>query len=234
MDGWKWCVALDFFVLRLHPFRPSSASQPQLFTPPTMTASPFRPALLLATGLLLAVGLVQPLPAAAPAAAAATISPSPSATLKQRVGLVDIEIAYSRPGMKGRAIFGTLVPYGEVWRTGANNTTRVTFSAPVRVQGRPLAAGTYDLFSLPGREEWTVIFQKAGATWAAPAYDEKNDTLRVTARPEALALAIETFTIDLNDLRDDSATLNLLWEKTRVTVKLEVGPAPATAPAAAR
>src|SRR5687768_11979564 len=85
---------------------------------------------------------------------------SPTGTVKQRVGLTDIEVTYSRPGMKGRDIFGSLEAYGKVWRTGANNATRVTFSTPVRFHGSQIEAGTYELFSIPGKDEWTVILQK--------------------------------------------------------------------------
>jgi hypothetical protein len=146
---------------------------------------------------------------------------SPTCTLKQRVGLTDIEIVYSRPGVKGRTVFGGLVPYGEVWRTGANSATRITFSTPVRFQGSALDAGTYELFTIPAKDEWTVILQKAGKQWGAYAYKPENDALRVKATPVALADPMETFTIGINDIRDDSATLNFVWEKTRVPVKLE-------------
>jgi hypothetical protein len=147
---------------------------------------------------------------------------SPTATLKQRVGLTDVEVVYSRPSMKGREVFGGLVPYGQVWRTGANNATRITFSTPVKLQGTPVGAGTYELFTIPGTDEWTVILQKAGKQWGAYAYDQKNDVARVTAKPVALTDPYETFTIGINDIRDESATLNLVWEKTRVRVKLEM------------
>ncbi|HMD60314.1 MAG TPA: DUF2911 domain-containing protein, partial [Opitutaceae bacterium] len=96
---------------------------------------------------------------------------SPGATTKQRVGLTDIEVVYSRPSMRGREVFGGLVPYGEVWRTGANNATRISFSTPVKLEGTPVAAGTYELFTIPGKDEWTVILQKAAKQWGAYAYD---------------------------------------------------------------
>jgi hypothetical protein len=149
-------------------------------------------------------------------------APSPTATLKQRVGVTDIEVVYSRPSMKGREIFGKLEPYGAVWRTGANNATRITFSTDVKIQGSALAAGTYELFTIPGRDEWTVIFQKAGTQWGAYAYKQENDTLRVTAKPFDFPLPVETFTIDFNELRDSSATMNLIWERTLVSLKIEV------------
>lgn len=146
---------------------------------------------------------------------------SPSATLKQRVGLADIEIVYSRPSVKGRTVFGGLVAYGEVWRTGANSATRVTFSTPVKFGGTEVPAGAYGLFSIPGETEWTVILNKAPGQWGAYKYDETQDVVRVKTKPVTLAESVETFTIDVNDIRDESATLNLVWQKTRVPVKLE-------------
>lgn len=147
---------------------------------------------------------------------------SPPATLKQRVGLTDIEINYSRPGVKGRKIFGGLEPWGEVWRAGANTATRITFSTPVKFNGQEVPPGTYGLFALLGEKAWTIILNKVPNQWGAYAYNQKDDVVRVTATPVKLAELVETFTIDLNDLRDESATLNLIWEHTRVPVKLEV------------
>jgi len=147
---------------------------------------------------------------------------SPPATLKQRVGLTDIEINYSRPGVKGRLIFGGLEPWGEVWRAGANTATRITFSTAVKLNGHEVPAGTYGLFAQIGEREWTIILNKVPNQWGAYAYDKTDDVLRVSATPIKLADSVETFTIDINDIRDESATLNLIWEKTRVPVKIEV------------
>ena len=183
-----------------------------------MRTSLNRSCLAFAAALTLSVGLL----AQAPAPKLDLPAPSPTATLKQRVGVTDIEVVYSRPSMKGREIFGKLEPYGAVWRTGANNATRISFSTDVKVQGSALPAGTYELFTIPGREEWTVIFQKAGKQWGSYAYDQKNDTLRVTARVIDFGTPVETFTIDFNSLRDSSATMNLLWERTLISLKLEV------------
>ncbi len=184
-----------------------------------MRTSLNRSCLAFGAALTLSAGLL----AQAPAPKLDLPAPSPTATLKQRVGVTDIEVVYSRPSMKGREIFGKLEPYGAVWRTGANNATRISFSTDVKVQGSALAAGTYELFTIPGREEWTVIFQKAGSKqWGSYAYDKKNDTLRVTARVIDFGTPVETFTIDFNSLRDSSATMNLLWERTLISLKLEV------------
>jgi hypothetical protein len=147
---------------------------------------------------------------------------SPAATIIQRVGLTDVEVEYSRPSSKGRVMLGGLNPYGEVWRTGANSATRISFSTPVMLEGAHIDAGTYELFTIPGRDQWTVILQKASKQWGAYTYDQKNDVARVTVQPVDLDDAVETFSIGFNDLRDESATLNLTWEKTRVPVRLKV------------
>lgn len=181
-----------------------------------MNTKALHSSLVFTAGLLCTTGLLAQTPRAkAPA-------PSPACTLKQRVGLTDIEIVYSRPGVKGRTIFGGLVPYDKVWRTGANEATRITFSTAVKFNGADVPAGTYGLFTIPGKDEWTVILNKTPSQWGAFHYDEKADLLRVKATPVTLADPVETFTIDINDLRDDSATLDLVWEKTRVPVKLSL------------
>jgi len=149
-------------------------------------------------------------------------SASPPSTLKQRVGVTDIEINYSRPSVKGRKIFGGLVPYGEVWRTGANNATKISFSTPVKINGTQLPAGSYELFSIPGEQEWTVIFHKPMSQWGAYTYDPKNDVARVTVKPIATPPSVETFSIAMTELRDESATLYFAWDRTRVPMKLEV------------
>ncbi len=147
--------------------------------------------------------------------------PSPECTLKQRVGLTDVEIVYSRPGVKGRQIYGGLVPFGEVWRTGANNATKVTFSSDVKLNGTAIPAGTYALFTIPGEKEWTIIINKGAKQWGAFQYDEKMDLARFKATPAKLPEPIETFTIEFNAIRDDSARLDLIWEQTVVPIKLE-------------
>jgi hypothetical protein len=149
-------------------------------------------------------------------------APSPACTLKQRVGLTDIEVTYSRPSARGRKIFGGLVPYGEVWRTGANGATKVTFGTAVKLNGADIPAGSYALYSIPGEAAWTVIIDKDSNLWGAYAYDSKNDLARLQAKPEALGRSVETFTIEFGDLRDESATLNLCWEHTLVPIRLEV------------
>ena len=149
-------------------------------------------------------------------------APSPACTIKQRVGLTDIEIVYSRPSAKGREIFGNVVPFGTVWRTGANNATKITFSTPVKLNGTEIAAGSYALYTIPGESEWTIILNK-GVGKSGTQYDEKEDVVRFKTTPMNLPdLSIETFTIEFNHLRDESAVLNLIWDKTVAPINLEL------------
>lgn len=178
-----------------------------------------RTALSFLAGSVLATGLF----AQAPAPKIEFPAASPAATVKQRVGFTDIEINYSRPSMRGRKIFGGLQPYGEVWRTGANNATKITFSTAVKFGGADVPAGSYALFSIPGETEWTVILNKVVGQWGAYTYDAKNDLVRVKAAPLKSSMTFETFSISFNDLANESAaTLYLTWENTRVPVKIEV------------
>ncbi len=178
-----------------------------------------RPTLSLIVGSVFVTGLFAQTPAAPKVEFPAA---SPAATLKQRVGVTDIEVSYSRPGIKGREIFGGLVPYDRVWRTGANTATKISFSTAVKLNGTPVPAGTYELFTIPGKSEWTVIIHKDMSEWGSYSYDEKNDVARIKATPVPNPYTVESFTIGTGDLRDDSATLYFVWEKTRVPVKVEV------------
>src|ERR1051325_1673131 len=145
---------------------------------------------------------------------------SQHAVVKQRIGLTDIEVDYSRPNKNNREIFGGLVPYGKLWRTGANAVTKIKFSKPVTLGDKQIPAGEYALFTIPTADEWTIIISKDAKVQSAADYKQENDAARITAQPEALADTIETFTIGLNDVKGASATLNFLWDKTRVPVKL--------------
>jgi hypothetical protein len=148
---------------------------------------------------------------------------SPACTLKQRVGLTDIEIVYSRPGVKNRTIFGGIVPYGQVWRTGANQATKITFSTPVKLEGHDLPAGTYALFTIPGENEWTIIINKGANQWGSFQYNEKDDVVRFQVTPATLKdTRIETFCIEFNRVRDESAVLTLVWDRTVVPIQMEV------------
>ena len=141
--------------------------------------------------------------------------------VKQRVGLTDIEIDYSRPNKNEREIFGGLVPYEKVWRTGANATTKIKFSGPVKLEGKDVPAGEYVLFTIPGAKEWTVIIYKDTKVESAGDYKQENDLARMIVKPTALPAAVETFTIGFADVKGPSAILYLDWDKTRVPVKLE-------------
>jgi len=149
---------------------------------------------------------------------------SPNATLVQTVGVTDVTIHYGRPSVRGRAIFGgdePLVPYGEVWRTGANEATAITFSTPVQIEGQALAAGTYGFFTLPGADRWTIIFNDAPDQWGAYSYDAAHDVLRVDVTPEA-APATELFTISADAVSDTEATFALNWAGVRVPFRITV------------
>jgi hypothetical protein len=174
------------------------------------------------TCVILIAGLLYAAGAFAQAPRVEFPAPSPACTLKQRVGLTDIEIVYSRPGIKGRKIFGGLVPYGQVWRTGANQATKVTFSTAVKLNGAEIPAGSYELFTIPGEDEWTIIINKGSNQWGAFQYAETNDLVRIKARPLQLAEQVETFTIDINKIRDESATMYLIWDHTVVPIELTV------------
>jgi len=147
---------------------------------------------------------------------------SPAATVKQRVGLTEVEINYSQPSVKGRKIFGGLEPYGKVWRTGANSATKITFSTAVKLNETEIPAGSYELFTIPDPKEWTVIIHKAMSQWGAYKYDEKNDVARIKVKPTKLPQLVESLSIALTNLRDDSALLCIDWENTRVPVNLTV------------
>jgi len=149
-------------------------------------------------------------------------SPSPLCEYKQTVGLTDISIVYSRPGVKERKIFGDLVPYGKLWRTGANMATRITFSDNVRIEGQELAAGSYAFFTIPGENEWTLIFNSVANQAGASEYDESLDALRVKVKPETLQRSMESLVIGINGIRNDHAYLNLAWENTIVSAKIDV------------
>ena len=146
---------------------------------------------------------------------------SQHATVTQRVGLTDVSVDYSRPNVRGREIFGGLVPYDKVWRTGANAATRIKFSDAVKIEGKDVPAGEYAFFTIPGKNEWTVILSTKVKTWGAYDYKQDSDALRVTVKPGTLpAPPVESFTIAFEDLKDDGATIALKWDKTRVPVQL--------------
>ncbi len=144
---------------------------------------------------------------------------SQKATVSQTVGLTDVTITYSRPGVKGRVIWGDLVPYDKVWRTGANEATIFTISKDVTIDGKPLPAGTYSLHTIPGRSAWTVIFNKTANQWGSYSYDAAQDALRIEVRPTEGPM-VEWLSFSFPDVQTDSATVELAWEKLRVGFKV--------------
>lgn len=174
-----------------------------------------KPAAFVSTAMLI-------LTFAVPAAAQLNLpASSPKASISQRVGLTDVTITYSRPSLRGRAVWGELVPWDKVWRSGANAATTVAFSDEVTVEGQKLMAGTYSLHTIPGQKEWTVIFNKFIAP-SGYSYDEKQDALRVKVTPQAAGHAHELLTFEIPAVTDSSAEIALLWGTVRVPVRIGV------------
>lgn len=144
-----------------------------------------------------------------------TPRPSPKATLTQQIGLTDMTIVYSRPGIKGRQVWGTLVPYDQVWRTGANEATTFAVSDDVAINGAPLPKGTYSLHTIPGKAEWTLIFNKTANQWGSFNYDAAQDALRVKVKP-ASAPFTEWMSFEVPDVSTDKASVVLRWETVAV------------------
>jgi len=172
--------------------------------------------------------------------------PSQKASVMQTIGITDVTIIYSRPAVKARKIWGdplpeqkaegaatlddqnirpknaVIVPYGHVWRTGANEATQFTITDDVMINGQPLKAGTYSLHSIPTRDEWTIIFNSDAGQWGSFSYDEKKDVLRVKAKPEMVADSQEWLEYSFDPVKDSSAQVNIRWEKVRVPFTVEV------------
>ena len=150
------------------------------------------------------------------AAQAPKIRESPAASVSLDLGLTKVEIAYHRPAVKGRVIWGGLVPYGQVWRAGANEATAISFSGPVKVAGHEVPAGTYGFFAIPGKDRWTLILSKNAKQWGAFKYKASEDQLRFEATPQAAPMQEWlAYTMDLQD--QASATVTLHWEKVAVS-----------------
>ncbi len=147
---------------------------------------------------------------------------SPNATVTQTVGVTEVTLRYSRPGVKGREIWGKLVPYGEVWRTGANENTTITFSTPVKVEGTELPAGTYGLQTIPTEGDWTLILSKDADAWGAFEYKPENDAMRAAVKPRPATAPEERMRFTFENLTDTSAEVVLAWEKVEVPFRIEV------------
>lgn len=147
--------------------------------------------------------------------------PSQSAKLMQQIGLTKFTVKYSRPNMKGRTIFGDLVPYDQVWRTGANASTKINFDTPVWFDGKELAAGEYALYTIPGTEKWTIIIHKNTTLWGASGYNKDEDAMRFEVKAENAPMT-ETFSINFENVVNDSAHLVLQWADKAVKVPFKV------------
>ncbi|MBW3466767.1 DUF2911 domain-containing protein [Arthrospiribacter ruber] len=146
---------------------------------------------------------------------------SPSAQISQKVGLTDVTVEYSRPSMRGRKIFGELVPFGDVWRTGANAATTITFSTDVKLEGNDLPAGTYALYSIPRKDDWTIIVSSNTKLWGAVGYTDEDDVMRFRVKPGKTGQRYETMEINFVDITDTGASLAIKWENTRVKFRIE-------------
>lgn len=152
-----------------------------------------------------------------------TPAPSPLSKLEQKVGLTDITIEYSRPGVKDRVIFGDLVPFGKMWRTGANLYTKITASNDITIDGQTLKAGTYAILTKPEAESWEVYFYTDHEGGGVPQdWDDSKVAVKTTVKTHAMQGSVESFTIGINNLRNSSANLNILWDKTIVSIPFEV------------
>jgi hypothetical protein len=153
---------------------------------------------------------------------------SQAAEVKQRIALTDITVKYHRPLVNGRKIWGGLVPYGKVWRAGANENTTIEFSDPVSIEGKPLPKGIYGLHMIPNPDSWTVIFSKTDTGWGSYSYDQKEDALRVDVKPRPLAENKEALEFDFEDLKPTSTAVTLKWEKLGVPFSVSVNDADQT------
>lgn len=147
---------------------------------------------------------------------------SPTATIKQNVGLSTVEITYSRPGMKGRTIFGELVPYDKLWRTGANKATSITLSSEATIAGKKVPAGSYSLFTVPGKTQWEIVINKETELWGTGDYKKEDDVVRFKVNATKLSSNVESFTIDFKNFSNEGCDIVMMWEKTEVSFKVGV------------
>jgi len=145
---------------------------------------------------------------------------SPKAEVMQVVGTTQVNISYSRPGVKARKIWGTLVPYNKIWRAGADEATKITFSTDVKIEGKKLSAGSYSFFVIPNKKEWTIIFNKVANQWGAFEYNEAEDVLRIKLKPKTAEFE-EWLKYEINKTGNYSANISLQWEKSKIIFKLE-------------
>lgn len=152
-----------------------------------------------------------------------TPEPSPAGKNIQKVGMTTVSIDYSRPGVKERTIFGELVPFGKLWRTGANNNTTITVDTEITVAGQKLTAGTYALYTIPNKESWEVLFYSESENWGIPKnWDDTKVVAKTTVKTHEIPFNVESFTFGFNEIKANSALIEILWEKTYVAIPFEV------------
>ena len=150
---------------------------------------------------------------------------SPASEVEQMVGLTEIEIEYSRPSMRGREVFGNLVPFGKVWRTGADNSTKISFDTDVIISGKTIQSGTYSIFSIPNKQSWEIIFYSDVELWGVPRDWSENKIVfssMFDVKKLKKSNTVETFTISFNDLTNNHVNMSISWENTSVDIKIEV------------
>lgn len=152
-----------------------------------------------------------------------TPQPSPESTIQQKVGLTDFTVNYSRPSVKGREVFGGLVPYGEIWRTGANGSTDIEFTTDIKFNGKEVKAGKYSIYTVPNKDAWKVMLYKNTELWGAPGdkFNQEDVAVETTVKPRKNS-AVESFTIGFDHLRNNSAHLTMAWDDVLVAVPVEV------------
>ena len=147
-------------------------------------------------------------------------APSPTQTIKQDFGIGTIELTYSRPSAKGRKIYGDLVPYNKIWRTGANAATKIVFSEPIEIGGKKLDSGSYVMYTIPGIDSWEVILNKGLKNWGIDGYKETEDVVRFKVEPMRIKNKLESFTMEFSDLKSETVSLDIKWEKTAVSIPI--------------
>ncbi len=148
-------------------------------------------------------------------------APSPTQTIKQDFALGSVEVTYSRPSIKGRKIFGDLVPFGKVWRTGANSSTIIKFNDVVEIAGKKIDTGSYSLYTIPNANEWEVIINKATGNWGTNGYSDSGDVVRFKVPSMKMAAAIETFSMQFANVKPESCDLHIMWDKTAIAVPIK-------------
>lgn len=147
---------------------------------------------------------------------------SSGTSITQKLGIHDVTLKYNRPNMNGRKIFGGLVPFGSVWRLGANGIPAITFEDAVSIEGHKIEAGTYGLFAIPEKDKWTIIISKKANQWGSYSYSEADDLLRFTVKPATLPYAVETYTMSFDNVTPAAAVLSIEWDHTQVQLHLTV------------